>query len=46
VAPLGGYVVEEAHRFIGRPATFARGSAVALRDAALGLATEPGVARA
>jgi hypothetical protein len=44
--PHGGYEVEEAHRFIGMPATFARGSAAALRDAALGLATETGVARA
>jgi hypothetical protein len=44
--PHGGYEVEEAHRFIGMPATFARGSAEALRDAALGLATETGVARA
>lgn len=35
--PFGGYEVEEAHRFIGMPATFAAGSAEALADAAIEL---------
>jgi len=32
--PFGGYEVEEAHRFIGMPGTFAPGSAEALAEAA------------
>jgi hypothetical protein len=34
---FGGYEVEEAHRFIGMPATFASGSAEALAEAAIRL---------
>ena len=37
---FGGYEVEEAHRFIGMPGTFAPGSAEALADAACGLLRE------
>lgn len=37
---FGGYEVEEAHRFIGMPATFAPGSAETLGDAACGLLRE------
>jgi hypothetical protein len=33
----GGYEVDEAHRYIGMPATFAPGSAEALAEAAIGL---------
>jgi hypothetical protein len=34
---FGGYEVDEAHRYIGMPATFAPGSAEALAEAAIGL---------
>jgi hypothetical protein len=34
---FGGYEVDEAHRFIGMPATFASGSAEALAEAAIRL---------
>lgn len=37
---FGGYEVEEAHRFIGMPGTFAPGSAEALADAACALLGE------
>jgi len=37
---FGGYEVEEAHRFIGMPGTFAPGSAEALADAACALLSE------
>jgi hypothetical protein len=36
--PFGGYEVDEAHRFIGMPGSFASGSAERLADAAMALA--------
>jgi hypothetical protein len=43
---FGGYEVDEAHRYIGMPATFAPGSAEALADAARGLLAQTGHFRA